>query len=58
MDLTEFNCNHLNKILENIFKEQKSIFLLADFDFNHMNYNEHNQTNRFLDSLAYNSLSL
>ena len=30
MDLTDFNCNYLNKLLENISKEQKSIFLLGD----------------------------
>ena len=23
IDLTDFNCNYLNKLLENIFKEQK-----------------------------------
>ena len=28
MDLTDFNCNYLNKPLENISKEQKSVFLL------------------------------
>ena len=28
MDLAGFNCNYLNKLLENISKEQKSIFLL------------------------------
>ena len=28
MDLTEFNCNCLNKLLENISKEQKSISFL------------------------------
>ena len=55
MDLTDFNCNYLNKLLENISKEQKSIFLLGDFNINLLNYNEHNQTNDFLDSLAYNS---
>ena len=32
MDLTDFNSNYLNKLLENIFKEQKSIFLLGDFN--------------------------
>ena len=32
MDLTDFNCNYLNKLLENIPKEQKSIFLLGDFN--------------------------
>ena len=55
MDLTDFNCNYLNKLLENISKEQKSIFLLGDFNVNLLNYNEHNQTNEFLDSLAFTS---
>ena len=55
MDLTDFNCNYLNKLLDNISKEQKSILLLVDFNVNLLNYNEHNQTNEFLDSLASNS---
>ena len=55
MDLNDFNCNHLNKLLENISKEQKSVFLLGDFSVNLFNYNEHNQTNEFLDFLASNS---
>ena len=55
MDLTDFNCNYLNKLLENISKEQKSIFLLGDFNVNLLNYNEYNQTNEFLDSLASKS---
>ena len=55
MELNDFNCNYLNKLLENISKEQKSIFLLGDFNVNLLNYNEHNQTNEFLDSLASNS---
>ena len=55
MDLTDFNCNYLNQLLENISKEQKSIFLLGDFNVNLLNYNEHNQTNDFLDSHASNS---
>ena len=54
-DLTDFNCNYLNQLLENIFKEQNSIFLLGDFNVNLLNYNEHNQTNEFLESLASNS---
>ena len=54
MDLTDFNCNYLNKLLENFSREQKSIFLLRHFNVNLLNYNEHNQTNRFLDSLASN----
>ena len=55
MDLADFNCNYLNKLLENTSKEQKSIFLLGDFNVNLLNYNEHNETNESLDSLASNS---
>ena len=58
MDLTNFNCNYLNKLLENISKEQKSFFLLGVFNVNFLNYNEHNQTNEFLGSLASNSFVL
>ena len=50
MDLTD-----LNKLLENISKEQKSVFLLGDFNANLLNYNEHNEINEFLDFLASNS---
>ena len=56
MDLTDFNCNYLNKVLENNSKEQKSIFLLGDVNVNFLNYNEHNRTNEFVDSLASNSV--
>ena len=55
MDLDDFNCNYLNKLSENISKKQKSIFLLGGFNVNLLNYNEHNQPNEFLDSLASNS---
>ena len=55
MYLTDFNCNYLNQLLENISKEQKSIFLIGDFNANLLNYNEHNRTNEFLDSLASSS---
>ena len=53
MDFTDFNCNY--KLLENISKEQKSILLIGDFSVNLLNYNEHNQTNEFLDSHTSNS---
>ena len=55
MDLTDFYCNYFNKLLANISKEQKSVFLLGDFNVNLLNYNEHGQTNEFLNSLASNS---
>ena len=54
MDFTDFNCNYLNKLLENISKEQKSIFLFSYVNL--LNYNKHNQTNEFLDSPPSNSL--
>ena len=54
-DLTDFNCNYLRKILENVSEEQKSIFLLRDLNVNLLNYNEHNQSDEFLDSLVSNS---
>ena len=54
-ELTDFNCNYLKKLLDNISKELKSIFLLGDFNINLLNYNEHSQTNTFLDCLASNS---
>ena len=56
MDLTDFNCNYLNKLLENISNKQKSIFLLGDFNVNLLNHNEDNQTNEYLDSFASNSI--
>ena len=55
INLIDFNCSYLIKLLENICKEQKFIFLLGDFYVNLLNYNEHNQSNEFLDSLASNS---
>ena len=44
------------RVLQNISKEQKSVFLLGDFSVNLLNYNEYNQTSEFLDFLASNSL--
>ena len=58
MDLTDFNRNYLKQLLENISREQKSIFLLGNFNANLLNYNEHNQTNEFLDPFASNSFIL
>ena len=55
VDLTDFNSNYVNSLLEKISKEQKSVFLLGDFNINLMNYNVHNPTNEFSDSPASNS---
>ena len=43
MDLIDFNSNYLNNLLEKISKEQKSIFLLGDFNINLSNYLQPNQ---------------
>ena len=56
MDLNYFNTNYLNNILDKVSKEQKSVFLLGDFNINPPNYHDHNPTNEFLDSLASNPL--
>ena len=47
MDLTDFIIDYLNKLLKNISKEQKSVFLFGDFNVNLLNYNEHNQAYEF-----------
>ena len=58
MDLTDFNSNYLNNLLEKVSKEQKSVFLLGDFNMKLLNYNVHSPTNEFLDSVAFNSFEL
>ena len=55
MDVLDFN-SLINQLLDKISKEQKQIFLLGDFNINLLNYNEHQPTNEFLDSLASNSI--
>ena len=55
MGLTDFNICCLNKLLENASEEQISVFRLGDFNVDLFNFNEHNQTNEFLDSLSSSS---
>ena len=55
MDRTAFNCNYLDNLFENITKEQKSFYLIGDFNVNLLNQNKYNQTNKFLDSLTSKS---
>ena len=45
MDVTEFN-NILNNLLKKINQEQKTVFLLGDFNIDLMHYNEHKLTNQ------------
>ena len=55
MDVSDFNKNYLNTLLDKLSKENKQVFLLGDFNINLLNYNDHQPTNEFLDSLASNS---
>ena len=53
MDVLDFK--NYSQIFEIVSKEQKQVFLLGDFNINFLNYNDHQPTNNFLDSLASNS---
>lgn len=46
-DFNDFNSNYLNKLLENFFVKQKSIFQLEGSSINILNYNDYNQTYYF-----------
>ena len=51
MDLNEFNCYYLNPLLEKLAKEQKTVFLLGDFNVDLLKYVKHKATNEFIDSV-------
>ena len=55
MDVTDFKNNYLSQIFEIESKEQKQVFLIGKFNINNLNYNDHQPTNDFLDSLASSS---
>ena len=55
MDVLDFKNNYLSQIFEIVSKERKQVFLLGDFNINLLNYNDHQPTNDFLDSLTSNS---
>ena len=55
MDVLDFKSNYLHQIFEMLLKERKQVFLLGNFHILFLNYNDHQPTNDFLDSLASNS---
>ena len=55
MDVLVFD-SLINQLHDQNSKEQKHIFLLVDFNIILLNYNEHQHTNEFLDSVALNSI--
>ena len=50
MEVADFN-----PLLDKLSKENKQVFLLRNFNTNLLNYNYHQPSNEFLDSLASNS---
>ena len=54
-DVLDFKNNYLRQIFEVVSKERKQVFRFDDFNINLLNYNNHQPTNDFLDSLASNS---
>ena len=56
MDLNEFNDYYLNNLLDKLSKENKTVFLLGDFNIDLLNYDQHSLTNELLDSLSSHML--
>ena len=52
MDLNDFNNDYLNPLLAKISKKKITVFLLGDFNVDFSKYEQHSQTNEFLDSSA------
>ena len=52
MDLNELNHCIINNLLDKLSKENKTAFLLGDFNGDLLNYDQHSLTNEFLDSLS------
>ena len=55
MDVPDLNENYLNTLLDKLPKEKQQVFPLGNVNINLLNYNGHQPTNEFLDSLASNS---
>ena len=58
MDLNEFNDYYINNLLDKLSKENKTVFLLGIFNIDLLNYEQHSQTNEFLDFLSPHMLLL
>ena len=56
MDVTDFNKNYFNGLLNKTSKEKNHIFFFGDFNINLINYIEHRPTIDFLESLSFSSL--
>ena len=58
MDIKEFNKNYLNELLDKLSKENKTLFLLGNFNINLIKYDINQLINDFLDSLSSHYLFL
>ena len=56
MNLNEFSKFYLNNFLDKLTEEKKTVLLLGDI--NYLNYDQHNLTDEFLDSLSFHSFLL
>ena len=52
MNINELNDDYLNELFDKLSKENKTIFVLGDFNINLLNYDIHPPTNEFLGSLS------
>lgn len=52
MDLDELNNKYAKKLLDNLSKENKTIFFLGDFNTDLIKYDSHTAANEFLGSLS------
>ena len=52
MDLNEFNDYYNNNLLDKLSKENKTVFLLGNFNTELLNYDQHSLANEFLGSLS------
>ena len=48
IDLNEFNDYYLNNLLDKLSKENKTVFLLGDFNIDLLNYNQHSLPQFFI----------
>ena len=55
INLTDFNGNYLNKLLRKSLKIKNPLSQRFSCSVDLLNYNKHNPTNEFLDSLASDS---
>ena len=53
MESNDFDDYYVNNLLDKLSKENKTVFLLSDFNIELLNCDQHSPTNDFLDSLCF-----